>query len=79
MAKVELKSLTIQELNTELANAEKQHSDLKFNNAVSTLKNTAQIKIARRDVARIKTEIRARELAENPGKRDKIQARRRKS
>lgn len=79
MAKVELKGLTIQELNNELANAEKQHSELKFNNAVATLQNTAQIKLARRNVARIKTEIRARELAENPEKRDKIRARRRKS
>lgn len=79
MAKIELKNLTIQELNTELANAEKQYGELKFNNAVSTLQNTAQIKESRRNIARIKTEIRARELAENPGKRDKIRARRRKS
>jgi len=80
MAKVELKGMTIQELNSELAKAEKHHSDLKFNNAVATLQDNSQIKIARRDVARIKTEIRARELAESPSlKRDKIRARRRKS
>lgn len=79
MAKMELKSLTIEELNNELTNVEKQYSDLKFNNAVATLQNTAQIKLTRRNIARIKTEIRARELAENPGKRDKIRARRRKS
>lgn len=77
MAKLELKGLNVQQLNEELETAQKEYYSLKFNNAVSTLENTAQIKTVRRNIARIKTELRAQELAESTGKRDKIQARRR--
>ena len=77
MAKVELKGLSDQELNTELENTQKHLYTLKFNNAVSSLENTAEIKLTRRNIARIKTEMRTRELAESTQKRDKIQARRR--
>lgn len=77
MAKVELKGLSNQELNTELENTQKHLYTLKFNNAVSSLENTAEIKLTRRNIARIKTEIRSRELVDSTQKRDKIQARRR--
>lgn len=77
MAKLELKGLSVQELNDELENTQKHYYSLKFNNAVSSLENTAEIKSVRRNIARIKTEIRAKELAESTQKRDKIQARRR--
>jgi large subunit ribosomal protein L29 len=77
MAKVELKGLSVKELNEELDKIEKHLYALSFSNSVSTLENTSEIKGARRNVARIKTEIRAKELAESTQKRDKIQARRR--
>ncbi|WMX14818.1 50S ribosomal protein L29 [Aureispira sp. CCB-E] len=77
MAKLELKGLSVQELNEELETTQKHYYSLKFNNAVSSLENTAEIKTVRRNIARIKTEIRAKELAESTQKRDKIQARRR--
>ena len=77
MAKLELKGLSVQELNDELENTQKHFYSLKFNNAVSTLENTAEIKSVRRNIARIKTEIRAKELAESTQKRDKIRLRRR--
>jgi large subunit ribosomal protein L29 len=77
MAKLELKSLSVQELNDELENTQKHYYSLKFNNAVSTLENTAEIKTVRRSIARIKTEVRAKELAESTLKRDKIRLRRR--
>lgn len=77
MAKVELKGLSVKELNEELDKMEKHLYALNFSNSVSTLENTSEIKSARRNVARIKTEIRAKELADSTQKRDKIQARRR--
>lgn len=77
MAKLELKGLTVQQLNEELETAQKHYYSLKFNNAVATLENTAEIKTVRRNIARIKTELRAQELAESTQKRDKIRARRR--
>lgn len=77
MAKVELKGLSVEALNEELEKLEKHLYALNFSNSVSTLENTLEIKTARRNVARVKTEIRARELAESTQKRDKIQARRR--
>lgn len=77
MAKLELKGLSVQELNEELENTQKHYYSLKFNNAVSSLENTAEIKSVRRNIARIKTEIRAKELVESTQKRDKIQTRRR--
>lgn len=80
MAKLDLKSLSIQELKTELENTQKHYSSLKFSNAVASLENTAEIKTVRRNIARINTELRARELAETGlPPRDKIIARRRKS
>lgn len=80
MAKLDLKSLSIQELGAELENTQKHYYGLKFNNAISTLENNAEIKTVRRNIARINTELRTRELAETglPA-RDKIIARRRKS
>jgi large subunit ribosomal protein L29 len=77
MAKLELKGLSVQELNQELETTQKHYYSLKFNNAVSSLENTAEIRSVRRNIARIKTEIRAKELVDSTQKRDKKQARRR--
>jgi large subunit ribosomal protein L29 len=77
MSKSELKGLSVQELNDELEIIEKHYYTLKFNNAASTLENTAEIKNVRRNIARVKTEIRAKGLSESTLKRDKIQLRRR--
>jgi large subunit ribosomal protein L29 len=79
--KLELQNLTDNELREELCNSEKHYHTLKFNNAVSTLEKTSELKNARRNIARIHTELRSREIVqqEKDGtlKRDKIRARRR--
>lgn len=77
MAKLDLNGKDVQELNELLEDNQKHYYSLNFNNAVSSVENTAEIKLTRRNIARIKTEIRAKELAENDVKRDKIKARRR--
>ena len=43
MSKLELKGLSVQDLNDELQSVEKHFYSLKFNNAASTLENTAEI------------------------------------
>lgn len=78
MAKLELKGLDVPGLNQKLEETENTYHSMKYNNAVSSLENTSELKLVRREIARIKTEIRARELVESTQKRDKIQARRRR-
>lgn len=53
---------TVEELQTELAETRLQLKRLKFAHAVEKLKNTAQITFYKKEVARILTELRAREL-----------------
>ena len=45
-------------LETEVAN----YNQMKLNHAVTPMENPSQIKAARRDIARMKTELRQREL-----------------
>ena len=58
----EFKELDVKELTEKLENAEAALDTMKLNHMVSPLENPSQIKAARRDIARMKTEIRLREL-----------------
>ncbi len=58
----ELKELDVKELTEKLENAQSALETMKLNHTVSPLENPSQIKAARRDIARMKTEIRLREL-----------------
>jgi large subunit ribosomal protein L29 len=85
MEKIEsknLNSMTLEQLNTELETTEALYQETLYNHNVSALSNATEMKITRKNVARIKTEIRSRELAllEQNGElqRDKIRARRKK-
>ena len=62
MKSKELKDLDVKSLNEKLETEVARLNQLKLNHAVSPLENPSQIKAARRDVARLKTEIRQREL-----------------
>lgn len=77
MAKLDLKGKSVEELNQELESTQQHYYDLTFNNAVAALDNTAEIRTVRRNIARIKTAIRAQELEGSTEKRDRIQTRRR--
>lgn len=77
MAKLDLKGKNMAELQEELESTQKHYHSLKFNNAVASLENTAEIRTVRRNIARIKTAIRAQELENSTEKRDRIQTRRR--
>lgn len=77
----DLKGLTIDQLHTEVASVESTVSKLKFDHAVRGLQNPREIGVNKKEVARIKTELRSRELAsaapEVIAKRSKIRLRRR--
>ena len=58
----ELKNLTTQELQERLATEEQKLAKLKLTHSVSPLDNPMQIRAARKDIARINTELRMREI-----------------
>lgn len=62
MKSKELKDLDVKSLNEKLETEVARLNQLKLNHAVSPLENPSLIKAARRDIARLKTEIRQREL-----------------
>ncbi len=62
MKSKELKDLDVKSLNEKLETEVARLNQLKLNHAVSPLENPSQIKAARRDIARLKTEIRQREF-----------------
>ncbi|UCC78154.1 MAG: 50S ribosomal protein L29 [Anaerolineales bacterium] len=62
MLATELRSLTEVELNQKLQEAYQELLNLRFQKATKQLDNTARIRVVRRDIARIKTIIREREL-----------------
>ena len=61
MKQSEVKELSVEELGLKLAEAKKQHSDLKIAHSVTPLENPLQITKVRRTVARLATEITKRE------------------
>ena len=56
--------LSTKELYERLEEEEKQLTKLKLSHVVSAIENPSRIKEYRKTIARLKTEIRARELAE---------------
>ena len=58
----ELKEFDVDALAEKLENAKAQLNQLKLNHSIAPLENPSQIKAARRDIARIETELRQREL-----------------
>ena len=65
MKKVEIKEMATKDLADRLAQMEKEYRQLTANHAVSPLDNPAKITADRRMIARVKTELRARELGQN--------------
>ena len=62
MKTAEIKELTTAEIQERLAAEKDALVRLKLNHSISPLDNPLQIKVARRDIARMKTELRQREL-----------------
>ncbi|MCM1005496.1 MAG: 50S ribosomal protein L29 [Prevotella sp.] len=63
MKKEEIKELSIQELRDRLEVAEKAYRELKVTHAISPIDNPAKITFDRREIARLKTVLRQKEMA----------------
>lgn len=78
---LELKEYTLDSLTSEIKESELDFKKLRFEHASKGLDNPLRLRQARRDVARLKTELRSRELAEmspeSLAKRSRIVKRRR--
>ena len=58
----EVKELETKELVEKLENAVAAYNHKQLNHNITPLENPSEIKVARRDIARMKTELRQREL-----------------
>ena len=68
MKSLEIKELTIQELQERLESEETLMVRMRMNHAVSPLDNPNKIVETRRNIARLKTEVRARQIQEQSAK-----------
>ena len=78
---LELQEFSDSDLVAELESTEGEHQKMRFDHAVKGLDNPMELRIMRKDIARIKTEIRRRQLGQMDeaalAKRSKIRERRR--
>ena len=58
----ELHELTLDELNTKLKELSEELFNLRFRHAIGQLENPAALKTCKKDIAKVKTIIREREL-----------------
>ena len=58
----EVRELSTDDLNEKLSEARAELFNLRFHMATSQLDNTARVKTVKKDIARICTELRAREI-----------------
>ena len=63
MRATELRNMTAEELNGKLKELKEQLFNLRFQMATSQLDNTARVNTVKKDIARVLTEQRAREIA----------------
>jgi large subunit ribosomal protein L29 len=62
MKMTEIKGLETKELAEKLETEVGKYNQMKLNHAITPMENPSVIKAARRDIARMKTELRQREL-----------------
>ncbi len=62
MKPAEIRELSAEDLNAKLKEAREELFNLRFQMATSQLDNTARVRQVKKDIARIQTEMRAREL-----------------
>ena len=58
----DLAQLTVEELNLKVAELEEEQFRLRFRSATEAIENPIQFRARRRDIARVKTVLRQREL-----------------
>ena len=65
MKNSEIKELTTQELNESIEDEKVRLTTLKMNHSVSALENHLQLSGSKKTIARLKTELRQRQIKEN--------------
>ena len=63
MKNSEIKALSVEEIKQKLVSEKEAYNKLKFAHAISPIENPTKIKESRKLVARLQTELRAKELA----------------
>ena len=58
----EIRELTVEELNTKLKELKEELFNLRFRHATGQLENPVALRICKRDIAKVKTIIREREI-----------------
>ena len=77
---LELQDMTQEQLESEYALTLSGYKKMKIDHAIKGLENPLSLREARRDVARLASEVRRRQLTDvAPGTRSKIRARRRRN
>jgi large subunit ribosomal protein L29 len=69
MKPAEIRLLSIQELRTKLADVQQELMNLRFQVVTGQLTDTSRLKVTRREIARLSTILRERELAEQEGEK----------
>lgn len=79
---LELKEFSDQDLLSELAQTKADYQKMQFDHAIKGLENPMLLREVRRDIARLQTEIRRRDLEKRPpeylSQRSRIRARRKR-
>ena len=63
MKNSEIKALSVEEIKQKLVSEKEAYNKMKFAHAISPIENPTKIKESRKLVARLQTELRAKELA----------------
>ncbi|MEM9990985.1 MAG: 50S ribosomal protein L29 [Bacteroidota bacterium] len=79
---IELQNFSDEDLRTELQETKQQYQKMKMDHSIRGIENPLDLREVRRDIARLKTEVRRREItamsAEELANRSKKRARRRR-
>jgi large subunit ribosomal protein L29 len=68
MKNAEIKSLSVDEIQEKLASEHETLQKLTFAHAISPIENPMKLRASRRTIARLKTQLRTNELADNKKK-----------
>ena len=62
MKSAEIKNLSVEELNTKLTDLKQELFNLRFQHAINQLDNPMRLNLVRKDIAKVKTAMREKEL-----------------
>jgi large subunit ribosomal protein L29 len=66
MKAVDIKAMTIDQIDDEVLKLKKEQFNLRFQRAIGQLENTSRVRVIRRDVARLKTIAAQKRAASKP-------------